>query len=283
MHAFVRGPLICGTHLVVRRPDIGQTCRLALLVSLRAVLVRLDLWRRSCRVEMCCGGVEPGDGLRHGREYARGGLDGQPDCGIGDVLGCRIRVDRDCVQRVLQLHPEPARLLTDRLRRVEYRCGYDGFQQARNVITELPGTLDGLSYGVSTPARTLVEAFWPGALTVVVRHAPSLAWDIGDAEGKVALRMPLHPLALELLRTTGPMAVTSANRSGLPVPATAVEAQDQLGDAVSVYLDAGPSADGLPSTIVDASGEVPVLLGPGAIGVDVLREVCPDLVVPDQP
>ncbi len=151
------------------------------------------------------------------------------------------------------------------------------------VLVGTPGTLDGLSYGVSTPARTLVEAFWPGALTVVVRHAPSLAWDIGDAEGKVALRMPLHPLALELLRTTGPMAVTSANRSGLPVPATAVEAQDQLGDAVSVYLDAGPSADGLPSTIVDASGEVPVLLRAGAIGVDVLREVCPDLVVPDQP
>lgn len=149
------------------------------------------------------------------------------------------------------------------------------------VLVGTPGTLDGLSYGVSTPARRLVEAFWPGALTVVVRHAPSLAWDIGDAAGKVALRMPLHPVALELLRATGPMAVTSANAAGAPVPTTAGGAQDQLGDAVSVYLDAGPSPDGLPSTIVDASGEVPVLLRPGAVDVDVLLEVCPDLVVPD--
>jgi L-threonylcarbamoyladenylate synthase len=149
------------------------------------------------------------------------------------------------------------------------------------VLVGTPGTLDGLTYAVSTPARRLVEAFWPGALTVVVRHAPSLAWDLGDADGKVALRMPLHPVALELLRTTGPMAVTSANRSGSPVPTTADDAQDQLGDAVSVYLDAGPSPDGLPSTIVDASGEIPVLLRAGAIDLATLREVCPDLVADD--
>lgn len=149
------------------------------------------------------------------------------------------------------------------------------------VLVGSPSTLDGLTYAVSGPARRLVEAFWPGALTVVVRHAPSLAWDLGDAEGKVALRMPLHPVALELLRATGPLAVTSANVSGSPVPVSAAEAQDQLGDAVAVYLDAGPSQAGLPSTIVDASGETPYLLRPGAIDVDTLREVCPDLVVDD--
>ena len=147
------------------------------------------------------------------------------------------------------------------------------------VLVGSPSTLDGLTYAVSSPARRLVEAFWPGALTVVVRHAPSLAWDIGDAEGKVALRMPLHPAALELLRATGPLAVTSANVAGAPVPVTAADAQEQLGDAVAVYLDAGRSAEGLPSTIVDASGEVPFLLRAGAVAVETLREVCPDLVV----
>ncbi|HET7900849.1 MAG TPA: L-threonylcarbamoyladenylate synthase [Candidatus Nanopelagicales bacterium] len=149
------------------------------------------------------------------------------------------------------------------------------------VLVGSPATVDGLTYAVSSAARRLVEAFWPGALTVVVRQAPSLAWDIGDAAGKVALRMPLHPVAIELLRLTGPLAVTSANRSGAPVPMTAAEAQDQLGEAVTIYLDAGPSPDGVPSTIVDASGEVPVLLRAGAIDVATLREVCPDLVADD--
>ena len=146
------------------------------------------------------------------------------------------------------------------------------------VLVGSPATVDGLTYAVSTPARRLVEAFWPGPLSIVVRQAPSLAWDIGDAQGRVTLRMPLHPAALELLRETGPLAVTSANRAGSPVPATADEAQDQLGDAVAVYLDAGPSPEGPPSTIVDASGEVPVLLRPGAVDLATLLEVCPDLV-----
>ena len=145
--------------------------------------------------------------------------------------------------------------------------------QARRWVCTVAGRAD----------RSLTRAFWPGAVSLVVEQAPSLAWNLGDTRGTVMLRMPLHPAALELLRETGPLAVTSANRAGSPVPATADEAQDQLGDAVAVYLDAGPSPEGPTSTIVDASGEVPVLLRAGADGVDVLREVCPDLVVPDQP
>ena len=73
--------------------------------------------------------------------------------------------------------------------------------------------------------RELVEAFWPGALTLVVEHAPSLAWDLGDTRGTVAVRMPLHPVALELLARTGPLAVSSANLTGKPAPLTAEEAQ----------------------------------------------------------
>ena len=102
-------------------------------------------------------------------------------------------------------------------------------------------TIDGLVLYVPDTARELVRAFWPGALSLVVQQAPSLQWDLGDARGTVMLRMPLQQVALELLRQTGPMAVSSANISGQPPATTAAEAQRQLGDLVDVYLDGGPS------------------------------------------
>src|ERR687886_108297 len=83
----------------------------------------------------------------------------------------------------------------------------------------------------------LVEAFWPGPLTIVAMHQPSLRWDLGDTRGTVAVRMPLHPVAIELLEQTGPMAVSSANLTGHPSPQDCDAAQDMLGEAVSVYLD----------------------------------------------
>ncbi len=138
-------------------------------------------------------------------------------------------------------------------------------------------TIDGLVSTVSGQARDLVEAFWPGALTVVVQHAPSLQWDLGDTNGTVAVRMPLHPVALEVLRETGPMAVSSANKTGLPPAVTAEGARDQLGFVVSVYLEAGPCPDPVPSTIVDCSGAVPTVLRDGAIPYEKLREVVPAL------
>src|SRR3989475_12651434 len=94
-------------------------------------------------------------------------------------------------------------------------------------------TLDGLVFDLPRTAKDLVEAFWPGALTIVVEHAPSLQWDLGDVDGTVAVRMPLHPVALEVLRETGPMAVSSANKTGQPPASTAEEARSQLGFAVS--------------------------------------------------
>ncbi|SDC51002.1 L-threonylcarbamoyladenylate synthase [Actinokineospora iranica] len=133
-------------------------------------------------------------------------------------------------------------------------------------------TIDGLVLSVPQSARTLVEAFWPGDLSIVLPHAPSLAWDLGRTGGTVMLRMPLHPVAIELLREVGPMAVSSANRSGRPPAATAQEAVDQLGDSVSVYLDGGPSGDPVPSTIVDLSGDEPVVLREGAVSVAAVSE-----------
>jgi L-threonylcarbamoyladenylate synthase len=139
-------------------------------------------------------------------------------------------------------------------------------------------TLDGLVSAVDARTRDLVEAFWPGGLTLVVRHAPSLSWDLGDAQGTVAVRMPLHPVAIELLEKTGPMAVSSANRHGEPAAQTAIEAQEQLGDDVAVYLEDGKVPGGVASTIVDVTAGRPQILRLGALSVEELRAVVPDIV-----
>ena len=105
-------------------------------------------------------------------------------------------------------------------------------------------TVDGLATEVPDYARALVAAFWPGPLTIVLRAQPSLMWDLGETGGTVALRMPDDPVALELLREVGPMAVSSANRTGHPASRTVVEAASQLGAAVEFYLDGGPVTGG---------------------------------------
>jgi L-threonylcarbamoyladenylate synthase len=121
--------------------------------------------------------------------------------------------------------------------------------------------------------QDLIDEFWPGALTLVFRASPTLLWDLGDTKGTVALRMPLHPVALEVLKQSGPLAVSSANRHGQPSATTAEEAERQLGEVVSVYLDSGPCADNVPSTILDLTGVIPRVLREGAIPVDRLRKV----------
>jgi L-threonylcarbamoyladenylate synthase len=121
--------------------------------------------------------------------------------------------------------------------------------------------------------QELIDEFWPGGLTIVCRAARTLSWDLGDTKGTVAVRMPEDPIALDLLRETGPMAVSSANLTGSPAASSAAEARDQFGDAVSVYLDGGPSAAGLPSTIVDLTGDAPRLLRQGSISIGRLREI----------
>lgn len=114
-------------------------------------------------------------------------------------------------------------------------------------------TVDGLAREVPDAARALMERFWPGPLTVIVLSQPSLAWDLGDTHGTVALRVPDHGAARALLSRTGPLAVTSANRTGEPAAITAADAEAQLGTAVAVYLDGGTSPLGQASTIVDAT------------------------------
>ncbi|MFF3443456.1 L-threonylcarbamoyladenylate synthase [Streptosporangium sp. NPDC002721] len=138
-----------------------------------------------------------------------------------------------------------------------------GTVRAANALVENLGP-----YG-----QDLVDAFWPGPLTLICRANRSLSWDLGDAKGTVAVRMPLHAVALDLLKETGPLAVSSANRSGAPAATTAADAEKQLGDSVSVYLDAGPCESDIPSTILDLTTAVPRLLRRGAISVEKLRGV----------
>ncbi|MCQ9182097.1 threonylcarbamoyl-AMP synthase [Streptomyces sp. IBSBF 2953] len=147
------------------------------------------------------------------------------------------------------------------------------------VLIGSPNTLHGLVTDFSELAWELVDAFWPGALTLVAKHQPSLQWDLGDTRGTVAVRMPLHPVAIELLTEVGPMAVSSANLTGHSSPENCDYAQEMLGDSVSVYLDGGPTPGNVPSSIVDVSREVPLLLRAGAISADELRKVVPDLEV----
>jgi L-threonylcarbamoyladenylate synthase len=126
-------------------------------------------------------------------------------------------------------------------------------------------TIDGLAFAVPEAARELIHAFWPGALSIVVQQAPSLQWDLGEGRGAVMVRMPLHPVAIELLREVGPMAVSSANISGRPPAVTADDARRQLGELVAVYLDAGPSQQQAASTIVDLTGPSPRILRDGPV------------------
>ena len=151
------------------------------------------------------------------------------------------------------------------------------------VLVPSVRTLDGLATDIPDAARELVAAFWPGPLTLVCRAQPSLQWDLGDTGGTVALRMPLHRVALALLELTGPLAVTSANRTGQAPATTCDEAVEQLGEAVSVYLDGGPSMSALASTIVDVTSTVPRVLRAGALSLERLRAVVPTLESPAPP
>jgi tRNA threonylcarbamoyl adenosine modification protein (Sua5/YciO/YrdC/YwlC family) len=134
-------------------------------------------------------------------------------------------------------------------------------------------TIDGLAFAVPDAARELIRAFWPGALSIIVEQAPSLQWDLGEGRGTVMVRMPLHPVAIQVLRDVGPMAVSSANISGLPPAVTVQDAHRQLGELVAVYLDAGPSQQQAASTIVDLTSTTPRILREGPVGVGDIADV----------
>ncbi|KNX36615.1 L-threonylcarbamoyladenylate synthase [Luteipulveratus halotolerans] len=145
------------------------------------------------------------------------------------------------------------------------------------VLVPNPRTVDGLAMAMPSWVRRLMKEFWPGGLTLVVRAQQSLSWDLGDTNGTVGLRMPDDEVALALLAETGPLAVSSANRTGQPAATTITDAGFQLGPFADVYLDGGTRDQQQPSTIVDCTKPDPVVLREGAVSVARLREVLGDI------
>lgn len=136
--------------------------------------------------------------------------------------------------------------------------------------------LRSLSDNVTDEILAVAEAFWPGALTLVLAAQPNLRLDLGDRGDTIAVRVPDHDFTRDLLRATGPLAVSSANVSGKPAAMTAAEAQEQLGRSVRVYLDAGPASAPVPSTILDLTGP-PTILREGRVSREQLARILPAL------
>jgi tRNA threonylcarbamoyl adenosine modification protein (Sua5/YciO/YrdC/YwlC family) len=152
------------------------------------------------------------------------------------------------------------------------------------VLIASLASLDALAESVPAEVRLLVDAFWPGGLTIILPARSSLSWDLGEARGTVALRMPANEVALTVLGETGPLAVSSANLTGKPAAHTCAEAVADLGESVSVYLNGGevgtPHSEGAEpsSTIVDALGLLTEggrlrIVRHGVIGDQAIRDV----------
>jgi tRNA threonylcarbamoyl adenosine modification protein (Sua5/YciO/YrdC/YwlC family) len=167
-----------------------------------------------------------------------------------------------------------------------------GRDQPPPVLIGSKETLTALAESVPEPVQRLVDAFWPGGLTIVLPAQPSLVWDLGETQGTVAVRMPEGRVVLELLAETGPLAVSSANLTGRDAAISALDAEKMLGDSVAVYLADGMSANGIASTIVDATslvrrgaddGEGVVrILRHGVVTREQLHEVLGELLEPEQ-
>ncbi|MBK0330366.1 threonylcarbamoyl-AMP synthase [Brachybacterium sp. MASK1Z-5] len=151
------------------------------------------------------------------------------------------------------------------------------------VLVGDPAVLLGLAVDVPEYAERLTEAFWPGALTLILTAQPSLNWDLGETRGTVALRMPDDEVTLELLRRTGPLAVSSANRHGKPAALSIMDAATQLGDRVDVYLDGGPARLGTASTIIDTTVEPAEIVREGALTREQIVEAVGDIFTAPEP
>ncbi|MCX7164998.1 MAG: L-threonylcarbamoyladenylate synthase [Rhodocyclales bacterium] len=152
------------------------------------------------------------------------------------------------------------------------------------LIVHLPDASHLERWAVDIPeaARELAAAFWPGPLTLILKRHPSVLDAVTGGQDTVGLRVPNHPLALQLLRefdgtnggaNGGGLAAPSANRFGHVSPTTAAHVSEELGDAVALILDGGPCAVGIESTILDLSGGEPRILRPGMLDATVIGAV----------
>ncbi len=132
--------------------------------------------------------------------------------------------------------------------------------------------IEEITSGLSQGAIHLAESNWPGALTLVVPKHPSIPPEL-TALPTVGIRMPNHSFARALLRACGPMAVSSANLSGQPSAVTAEEVISQLGDSDMLLIDGGRCPGGSSSTVVDCTGDEPVILREGPISASIIRTI----------
>jgi L-threonylcarbamoyladenylate synthase len=153
------------------------------------------------------------------------------------------------------------------------------------VLIPRIGTMEGLAVDIPDDARKLAEKYWPGPLTLIFHAQPTLTWDLGETHGTVALRVPDDQLALDLLTITGPLAVSSANRTGHEAAQSAAEARTQLAESVEVYLEGGfrplEGTDPTPSTIVDATGLRLRVVREGAISLEEIKRMIPSVLSAD--
>jgi len=146
-------------------------------------------------------------------------------------------------------------------------------QKAIPLLLAGPEALADVAAELGAAAKALATSFWPGALTLVVRRAPSLPAQLGSGD-TIAVRVPDHDGLRSLIAACGgALAATSANRSGEPDALDVWQAAGYLGDSVALYVDGGPSPGGRPSTVVDCSAESLQILREGAISVQRIRDV----------
>lgn len=135
------------------------------------------------------------------------------------------------------------------------------------VLVHDTSVLDALATDIPNWVRSMVVELWPGALTLICRAQPSLSWDLGETKGTVAVRVPAHDQVRELLKRSGPLAVSSANTTGRAAAKTIAEAESMLGQSVAAYLDGGESGAGIASTILDITSSVPQVVRQGGVSL----------------
>ena len=144
------------------------------------------------------------------------------------------------------------------------------------VLVAEVGMFEALADEIPSHAMRLAQAYWPGALTLIVQAQPHLRMDLGETRGTIAVRVPDHDFTRDLLRRTGPLAVSSANVSGKPSSTNIDDAVGQLGNRVQVYLDAGTTPGETPSTIIDfVSTSLGKVVRQGALSLELIHEVAP--------
>ncbi|MDP2014607.1 MAG: L-threonylcarbamoyladenylate synthase [Actinomycetota bacterium] len=146
-----------------------------------------------------------------------------------------------------------------------------------SLMVPSAATVAGIAAGVTPPVNALMQAFWPGPLTLLLRPQPTLAWDLSP-DLPIAVRMPLHPVILAVLVRCGPLVVTTANTPGLPAPLSVEAVMEQLGECAALAVDAGElQAADLPSTVLDMSGLDPKVVRQGSLSIVQLQQVAPGI------